>query len=78
MSIKLITAHGKFWWGKILVNHTGKAIGNEKFVEQLQSVHMSKLIHFQCIYEYWQGKIWQIAHNLSNSAIFPYQVSCVQ
>ena len=60
---------GKFWWGKILVNHTGKSYWQGKFWQISYSQCICQ-IHFWCFCEYWQGK-WRIAHNSPNSPIFP-------
>ena len=47
---------GKFWQGKILVNHVGKTHWRSKGTTA--SAHTSQ-IYYRCICEYWQGKFWR-------------------
>ena len=45
----------------------------EKFGEQAKVGTYAKSIFDVYICEYWQGKFWQIARDLPNPPIFPYQ-----
>ena len=59
------TVHRNIWWGKFWQTIQVKAIGKGKFWRISNSQCICH-IHFPCICEYWQGKVWRMAHDLPN------------
>ena len=64
---------GNIWWGKILVNYTGKSYWQGK----IWRISSHAKTTFLCVCEYWRGKFWQIAHNLPKVFLAKYFLCAV-
>ena len=61
---------GNIWCGKILLNHTGKAVGEEKFGEQA-AVSAYAIHVFHVSVNIGEKNFGEWDHNLPNLSVFP-------